>query len=38
LKAGSLDYKIVREFLVNLEKEFKKENNETIKMMELKRI
>ena len=38
LKAGSLEYEIVREFLANLEKEFKKRDNKAIKVMELKRI
>jgi len=38
LEAGSLEYETVGEFLANLKKDFRKEDNETIKMIELKRI
>ena len=34
----SLSYVIVREFLLDLKKEFREEDNETIKIIELKRV
>ena len=38
LETGSLKYKSVREFLADLKKEFGGENNETMKVAELKKI
>ena len=38
LEAGSLEYKIVREFLADLKKEFREGDNKMMKVAELKRI
>ena len=38
LKRGLLEYKIVREFLVGIRKEFRGGEEESVKMAELKRI
>jgi len=38
LEAGKLEYAIVEEFLAELKKEFGKENDETIKVAELKKV
>jgi len=38
LKSGSLSYAIVREFLLDLKKEFGGEDNKTLKVVELKRL
>jgi len=38
LKSGNLSYVIVGEFLSDLKEEFGKRDNETIKVMELKKI
>ena len=38
LEAGSLEYKIVREFSADLKKEFREEDNKMMKVAELKRI
>jgi len=38
LKVGVLEYTIVREFLADLKKEFKGEDNKTIKVAELKKV
>ena len=38
LKSKNLNYTIVREFLLNLKKEFIREDNKTIKMAKLKKI
>ena len=38
LKEGNLEYEIVGEFLMNLKKEFGGDNDETMKVAELKKI
>jgi len=38
LENKNLEFMIVEEFLVDLEKEFSSENDETIKVMELKKV
>jgi len=38
LKSGSLSFTIIEKFLIDLKKEFRGENNETMKMAELKKI
>jgi len=38
LEVENLEYKTVEEFLVDLKKEFREENNKTIKVAELKKL
>ena len=38
LEGGLLEYKIVREFLVDIKKEFREGNKESVKVAELKKL